>query len=58
MLVILVNLYGRKKMNKYIVPWSVPNITEENKLDLINTLGSGWYSQGKVTKEFENKMAK
>jgi len=40
------------------VPMSFPDIGEEEIENVKNVLKSGWYSQGKVTNEFENLLSK
>jgi dTDP-4-amino-4,6-dideoxygalactose transaminase/nucleoside-diphosphate-sugar epimerase len=38
------------------IPYSVPEIAEEAKIEIIKTLESGWLSMGPRTKLFEEKM--
>ncbi len=39
------------------IPWSVPNIQEEEKESVKRVLKSGWFSMGKEVKKFEGKAA-
>ncbi len=41
---------------KMSVPWSVPSISEKDKESIVKVLESGWMSEGKLTKEFEQKI--
>lgn len=40
------------------IPWSRPAFGEEEKKAMKNVIESGWYSQGKVTHEFEKNLSK
>jgi len=39
------------------VPWSCPDIDEEEKQAVMEVLKSGWFGQGPKTKDFERKLA-
>ena len=39
------------------IPWSVPNICEEEHAAIKRVLETGWFSMGKEVKIFENKIA-
>ena len=39
------------------IPWSVPNISIEEKEAMQKVIESGWYSQGSVTKAFEDDLS-
>lgn len=45
---------GRRKMN---VPFSPPDISEEEIKGVVDTLQSGWITTGPKTKEFEKRIA-
>ena len=38
------------------IPWAIPNIQEEDKNFVKETIDSGWYVMGKIVKEFEDEM--
>jgi len=44
-------------MNKRIIPFSPPDITEAEIAEVVDTLKSGWITTGLKTKLFENKIA-
>ena len=43
--------------NKKNIPFSPPDLTEKEIVNVIDTLKSGWITTGPKTKEFENKIA-
>ena len=43
--------------NKKNIPFSPPDITDEEIANVVDTLKSGWITTGPKTKEFENKIA-
>lgn len=44
-------------MNKIIIPFSPPDITEAEINEVIDTLKSGWITTGPKTKQFERELA-
>lgn len=44
--------------NKIIVPFSVPDITDLEINEVIDTLKSGWITTGHKTKLLENRLSK
>ena len=44
-------------MKKYNIPFSPPDITEDEINEVIDTLKSGWITTGPKTKEFERQLA-
>ena len=42
--------------NRHIA-FSPPDITEEEKTEVVDTLKSGWITTGPKTKKFEKKLA-
>ena len=47
-----------KKVNKMNIPFSPPDIGEEEINEVIDTLKSGWITTGPKTKKFESEIAK
>jgi perosamine synthetase len=41
----------------YSVPWSRPDIGQSEIAEVVKVMESGWLSQGRVTEEFEEKLA-
>jgi len=41
----------------YAIPWSRPDIGSDEIDEVLKVMRSGWVSQGKVTEEFERKLA-
>lgn len=48
----------KKVINKMNIPFSPPDIGEEEISEVIDTLKSGWITTGPKTKKFENEIAK
>ena len=44
-------------MNKLNIPFSPPDINEEDINEVVNALRSGWITTGPRTKEFERQIA-
>jgi len=44
--------------SNYSVPWSRPDIGQPETAEVMKVIESGWLSQGKVTEEFEEQLAK
>lgn len=44
-------------LDKRIIPFSPPDITEEEIKEVVNALKSGWITTGPRTKEFERQIA-
>lgn len=42
---------------KYNIPWSKPDISENEKQAMYRVIESNWYSQGPLTVQFENKLS-
>src|SRR5699024_1672818 len=40
-----------------VIPFSPPDITEKEIVEVVDTLKSGWLTTGPKTKEFENRIA-
>ena len=43
-------------MKKYNIPFSPPDITEEEINEVVDTLKSGWITTGPKTKELEKRL--
>ena len=43
-------------MKKYNIPFSPPDISEEEINEVIDTLKSGWITTGPKTKELERRL--
>ena len=43
-------------MKKYNIPFSPPDITEDEINEVIDTLKSGWITTGPKTKELERRL--
>ena len=44
-------------MKKYNIPFSPPDISEEEISEVVDTLKSGWITTGPKTKTFEKEIA-
>ena len=44
-------------MKKYNIPFSPPDITEEEINEVVDTLKSGWITTGPKTKELEKRLS-
>jgi len=42
---------------KFTIPWSKPNIGEDEKRAILSVIESDWYSQGPLTKKFEGELS-
>ena len=47
-----------KEISKMNISFSPPDITEEEIMEVVDTLRSGWITTGPKTKKFENKIAR